>query len=286
MTQSIQEVPDYEGPIKYLNQRDAPLEIPIECVKILFAALDLDLDDRVSIEEIANFVKLHQIPFTDQNIVDMFKEATWGRRIIHDRQKELPLAVEEISAAVRGRHRWNTQVKNWEVYYRPFRDFWIIMLLTVNERIFVMPMPKIIPTKILAQFEQEDIKMSTIVTKKEGMETKYLSIRDKTQIPYQKDYDKKEAGVQPEPEGLVQMTGKKQKDREHNPYDHTINARIYAAPLDSTMDKNDYAKVTFDCKEFYNQAAYLCQQIPYWKAHKENPIYQFIPTTEQPFKTM
>jgi hypothetical protein len=32
--------PDYDGPPKYLNQRDSPLEIPPEVVKNLFLAVD------------------------------------------------------------------------------------------------------------------------------------------------------------------------------------------------------------------------------------------------------
>jgi hypothetical protein len=32
--------PDYTGPPKYLNQKDAPLEIPLEVVKRLFEAVD------------------------------------------------------------------------------------------------------------------------------------------------------------------------------------------------------------------------------------------------------
>ena len=39
----------YRGPPKYLSQRDAPLEIPIEVVKSLFCAMDEDIDDRVSL---------------------------------------------------------------------------------------------------------------------------------------------------------------------------------------------------------------------------------------------
>jgi hypothetical protein len=72
----------------------------------------------------------------------------------------LPLTLEEVAAAVRGRQRWNTQLKEWEVYYRPFRDFWIILLKTVNQRLFAMPIPKVVPTKILAQFEEEELKKS------------------------------------------------------------------------------------------------------------------------------
>jgi hypothetical protein len=43
---------EYHGPSKYLNQRDAPLEIPPEVVKKLFQAMDQDLDDRISVQEL------------------------------------------------------------------------------------------------------------------------------------------------------------------------------------------------------------------------------------------
>lgn len=39
-----------------------------------------------------------------------------------------------------------------------------------------MPIPKVVPTKILAQFEEEDIKRATIIAPKEGIDKKYLSI--------------------------------------------------------------------------------------------------------------
>lgn len=58
----------------------------------------------------------------------MFYEAAKGRGIIHEHQKHAPLTLEEIAAAVRGRHRWNPQEKYWEVNYRPCRDYWIIFL--------------------------------------------------------------------------------------------------------------------------------------------------------------
>jgi hypothetical protein len=40
---------DYFGPPKYLTQRDTPLEIPTEVIKKLFAAMDVDMDDKISI---------------------------------------------------------------------------------------------------------------------------------------------------------------------------------------------------------------------------------------------
>ena len=61
-----------------------------------------------------------------------------------------------MATAVRGRHAWNPSLKEWEIQYRPFRNEWIVLLLTVNPRIFAMPMPRVIPTKITAQYEQEE----------------------------------------------------------------------------------------------------------------------------------
>ena len=62
---------------------------------------------------------------------------------------------DEIATAVRGRHAWNTKTKEWEIKYRPYRNQWIVLLLTINPRIFAMPMARVIPTKIEAQFYEE-----------------------------------------------------------------------------------------------------------------------------------
>lgn len=87
----------------------------------------------------------------------MFDDARKGRGFISEKQIKGPLTHEEIAAAVRGRHRWNINAKRWEIYYQPYRKFWIVLLLTVNDRIFAMPMQRIIPTKIYAQFELEEM---------------------------------------------------------------------------------------------------------------------------------
>jgi len=42
----------------------------------------------------------------------------------------------------------------WEVSYKPYRDYWILILLTVTERLFALQIPKVIPDKISAQYEQ------------------------------------------------------------------------------------------------------------------------------------
>jgi hypothetical protein len=86
----------------------------------------------------------------------MFKEACTGRGYISDTQMKGPLTHEEIAAAVRGRHRWNPEARVWEIAYRPFRDFWIVLLFTVNEKIFALQAPRIVPDRIKAQYEVED----------------------------------------------------------------------------------------------------------------------------------
>jgi len=51
---------------------------------------------------------------------------------------------------------WNTEKKEWIVKYRPYRNHWIVLLLTVNKRLFSLPLPKIVPDQIKAQFQQEE----------------------------------------------------------------------------------------------------------------------------------
>lgn len=85
----------------------------------------------------------------------MFNDAIQGRGYINEAQRVGPINHIEIAKACRGRHQWNTETKEWQIKYRPYRNHWIVLLLTVNSRIFALPMPKIIPNKIKAQYEQE-----------------------------------------------------------------------------------------------------------------------------------
>ncbi len=146
----------YTGAPKYLKQRDQPLEIPIDCIRRLADAVDTTFDERCSLQELKNYVKLKQLPFEEGAVDRMFEDAIQGRGYITEQQRTGPLRHDEIAAAVRGRHCWNTETKQWEIKYRPYRDYWIVLLLTVNKKIFALPMPKIVPTKIKAQFEIEE----------------------------------------------------------------------------------------------------------------------------------
>ena len=228
---------DYQGPPKYLNQRDAPLEIPQDIVKAFFRACDQDVDDRITLEELHGYAEHHRLPLEPHIIDEMFHEITKQRAVIHEHKREGPLTLDEIQAAVRGRHRWNASTKEWEVAYRPCRDYWIIMLQTISERIFAMPVPKVVPTKIMAQYEQEEETMKRIregtysslqkspSIKKEGLEKKYLSVKEKHEPMYQRELDKPEAKVIP-PGPSMSIKSKKEKVIEKNPYDSLINGRL------------------------------------------------------------
>jgi len=48
-------------------------------------AVDLDQDERISIDEIAQYTKKRFLPFNDDTIIDMFKEASQGRSIVHEK---------------------------------------------------------------------------------------------------------------------------------------------------------------------------------------------------------
>lgn len=97
-------------------------------MKSFFHACDVNNNDRISVDELFVYAEKHQLPFTREQIHEMYLDATKGRAVINEEKRHAPLTLDEVSAAVRGRHKWNTQTKEWEVAYRPTRDYWIIML--------------------------------------------------------------------------------------------------------------------------------------------------------------
>ena len=147
---------NFSCPKKYLDQRDTPLEIPMECIRKLCDTVDRDFDDRISIQELKTYIEKKELPFEEGVAEAMFEDAIKGRGYINESQRVAPLAHEEVAATVRGRHCWDKVNKRWHVVYPPFRNYWIVLLLTVNERIFSMPLPKVIPQRIVAQFEQDE----------------------------------------------------------------------------------------------------------------------------------
>lgn len=139
----------------------------------------------------------------------MFHDAVKGRGVIIESKRNDPLSVDEVMAVVRGRHRWNPETKEWEVAYKATRDQWLMLLMTVSDRLFAMPVPKVIPTKILAQFEQEEATMRAIKdgtfsliaatqNKAQGIDKRYTSVRDKQEPLFMRELDKTEAGVVPQ----------------------------------------------------------------------------------------
>ena len=61
----LRESGNFTCPPKYLDQRDSALEIPMECVRRLCDAIDLDYDDKISVEEIRTYVTKHELPFEE-----------------------------------------------------------------------------------------------------------------------------------------------------------------------------------------------------------------------------
>ena len=141
---------NFSCPRKYMQQRDQPLEVPMECIRKLCDHIDTDFDDRVTMEELQDYVHRKELPIDDQTIEAMYNDCIKGRGFVNEAQRTAPLSHEEVATAVRGRHAWNTETKEWEIKYRPYRNEWIVLLLTINPRIFAMPMPRVIPSKITA----------------------------------------------------------------------------------------------------------------------------------------
>lgn len=114
------------------------------------------------------------------------------------------MTFEEIQYQVKGRFRWNLAAKAWDVSYRPLRDYWILLLLSVSERLFALQVPKVIPSKIRAQYEEQEelIRMKESLSKgeftykpPEGIDRKYINVKDIHYPTFQMDRNKTEAGV-------------------------------------------------------------------------------------------
>lgn len=103
-----------------------------------------------------DYVRKKELPIEAEVVSAMYEDAIKGRGYANEAQRSAALTVEEVATAMRGRHAWNTKSKQWYIKYRPYRNEWIVLLLTINPRIFAMPMPRVIPSKIKAQYEQED----------------------------------------------------------------------------------------------------------------------------------
>lgn len=164
----------------------------------------------------------------------------------------------------------------------------MLLLLTVNDRLFSLQVPKVIPGKIKAQYEdQEDIAVmqkslangELTFKKSQGIDNKYLSIRNEKQTNYQRNPDRIEANIKPEPHGTVVIGPKiaERDQRRPNVYDAIVNEKVVKA--------NGMQKFTFESQELFKQANHLSQQIPHWNSEKENPIHQYIPESKRPFQT-
>jgi hypothetical protein len=46
--------------------------------------MDIDIDDRLSLNEITDYCKVKFLPFTDDEIYDLFRDAASGRGIVHE----------------------------------------------------------------------------------------------------------------------------------------------------------------------------------------------------------
>lgn len=78
---------NFSCPKKYLNQRDQTLEVPMECVRKLCDLIDKDFDDRISCDELIEFVATRQLPIEESVVVEMFNDAIKGRGFVSEAQR-------------------------------------------------------------------------------------------------------------------------------------------------------------------------------------------------------
>ena len=245
-------VNDLKVPSKYDHMRRPPQEVPHDIIKKLFLTIDQDLDDRISVQEIKRYMKKVKLSLEDDIADALFKEITDRRSVVHERQRNLPLTLEEVVAAIKGRHKWNQEEKFWEVSYRPMREYWVILLKTVSEKVFTLPAPEIKPEKILAQYELNEMMMEERKKKKlEGTVKKYTSIRDVKLPTYKRKIDKPEVEIEPDKNGKVVLGVKKGEEQKLDPLEFQINHKIKKEKDD---EGNEFPKMSWEARAFFEQS--------------------------------
>jgi hypothetical protein len=128
-----------------------------------------------------------------------------------------------------------------------------------------MPVPKVVPTKILAQFEQEEQTMQAIkqgtftmnsATQKgqkgavEGFDRKYMSVRDQERPTYEKPHRLEGSiGQNFDASASMQLSKPKVKHEKQHPYEELINKNLQE---NTGISPNSYPSVTFESKELYD----------------------------------
>ena len=87
-----------------------------------------------------------------------------------------------------------------------------------------------------------------------------------------------EAEVQPEDGGSVELEEEEYEACPNHPFEDNINNRI------QYDEKSEMPKISFTAKEVYDQSYKLSKLVPHWKTEADNPINNFIPESEKPFK--
>ena len=243
----------YTGPPKYLAQRDSPLEIPLEVVRKLFLAMDVDMDDKISMTELKDYIRRFELAIDESTIGQMYHEAASHRAVTHEHQRTAPLAIEEIFAAVKGRFSYNRELQAWGVGYRPYRDYWILILLTCNERLFALQVPKAIPGKIQAQYEEQEAIVAVqqslqrgeiTFAKAEGIDRRYLSVAEQRAKAFARNPDKTEANIAPEACGTVVFEAEAKGTDQLGAFESQVNKKV-------GKDAGANPKFTFESKELY-----------------------------------
>lgn len=265
---------DMKVPSKYDGFREPPQEVPLDVIKKLFLSIDEDMDDRISVDELREYIRKTKLTIELEVADALFHECTDRRSVVHEKQRELPLTIDEVVAAIRGRHKWNTEEKQWEVTYRPMRPYWIILLKTISDKIFTIPVPQVKPKKILAQYELNEMMMDVRNRKKpEGTVKRYDKIEDVHEPNFKRIEDK------PEKEYLLDFVQRDKGGPSFNPYEYQINRRIQVEQND---DGQQFPKMSWEARAFFEQSLQISKQDPTWESEEKNPIMYYIPSRHLP----
>ncbi len=175
-------VPGQPWPPKYQVQREKLNEIPKPCFERLLTAMDSDLDEKVSLEELETFVRKSQLTaITSETVKEMFREITSRRSVVHKSQLNVPFGLDELMMCCnvhcgghlvdKGRYAWDKGQTKYVPRYPPHYKEWQDLLYTVNPKIYAAPSPEVPAKRIVAQYEMSHTYQPTIFTRSYGQVT-------------------------------------------------------------------------------------------------------------------
>ncbi|EAS03404.2 hypothetical protein TTHERM_00732510 (macronuclear) [Tetrahymena thermophila SB210] len=258
-------------PQKYKQLIKRSTQIPKTSILTLVDLMDSNADRRVTLEDIKQFSHKKFIYYKDNIYQEMFEDVVKLRRTTFQEQKSQPLTVDEIWAAVQMHYKLGPN-HEWIENPRPYRKYWVQLLQAAGER---LPKQHDLPSLTIQPIKDQH---QITILKNKSQLSKTKSCIDIKNIP-KKQYLKPfraEAGIVVNNTENIQEVVQDYREqmshlKEPEPFEKVVNLKF------KHPENGELQTVTFETKNYFNEAERLSKNPHQYKTQAKNPIYSFVP---------